>query len=402
MKLLSTAAQAALLLGVIGTGAASAQSAEPIKIGEINSYTGPIAAFTKVYRQGFDLAVDEINAKGGVLGRKLEVVYRDDNFSPADASRMANELVLNEKVDLLAGAFLSPIGLAIASYADKNHVLYVATEPLADNFTWGKTSSRYVYRVEEPISVTTKGFAKQAMTMKCTKWAGIGPISSAVTDMFNDFKADMANQPGFVWAGESMAPLGKVNPGATIDYLQRSGADCILSSHVGGDLVGVIREGKARGWYDKIQAINLQLGIPEWLNTLGENAPAGWYASGYPWDSIDIPAHKQFVADYQAKYGTPPGYGSVVGYLSVQAIAAGIAKTGSTDTEKMVEGFKGAEFDSIVGHSKWRADHQVDFGHWIGRIAMVDGKPKLVDTIYDITYPTEAEGLAMRSPEANK
>ena len=88
----------------------------PIKIGEINSYTA-IAAFTVPYRNGWTLAVEEINAAGGVLGRKLEVVSRDDGAKPEDAVRAAGELVSNEKVALLAGTFLSNIGLAVADYA---------------------------------------------------------------------------------------------------------------------------------------------------------------------------------------------------------------------------------------------------------------------------------------------
>src|ERR1700734_1309013 len=96
---------------------ALAQDKSPIIIGEINSYTGPVSGFTLPYRNGMQMAIDEINAKGGVIGRQLKVLHRDDNFSPADAVRLANELVLNEKVDLLAGTFLSPVGLAVANYA---------------------------------------------------------------------------------------------------------------------------------------------------------------------------------------------------------------------------------------------------------------------------------------------
>lgn len=390
------------LVGVIGAGEAAAQSSQPIKIGEINSYTGPIAAFTQVYRKGMDLAVEQVNASGGVLGRKLEVIHRDDNFSPADATTMANELVLNEKVDLLAGTFLSPIGLAVASYAQQNHVLFVATEPLTNQITWEK-GSRYVFRVEEPISHTTATFVQKAATLDCKKWAGTGPISEAITDMHNDFKASMAKkQPGFVWAGELLSPLGKMSPGATIDFLERSGADCVLNSQAGPDLVALLREGRARGYFDKVKVISLQTGIPEWLNTLNAEAPVGWTVSGYPWQSVTWPAHKKFVADYQAKYSSDPAFGSFIGYLSIQAIAAGITRAGSMDTEKMIKGFRGAEFDSIVGKSRWRLDHQLDLGGWIGTVAVKDGKALMVDSQY-ITegYPTEEEGLKRRPAGAN-
>ena len=94
-------------------GSLSAHAADPIKIGEINSYTA-LAAFTQPYKKGIELALEEINRAGGVLGRPLTVVFRDDGFKPADAARHAEELVTAEKVDLLAGTFSSGTGLAVA------------------------------------------------------------------------------------------------------------------------------------------------------------------------------------------------------------------------------------------------------------------------------------------------
>jgi branched-chain amino acid transport system substrate-binding protein len=94
----------AALLTVFSASIVNAQQ-DPIRIGEINSYTGPLASFTVPYRNGWQLAVEEINAKGGVLGRKLEVISRDDGAKPADAVKFAEELVRREKVDLIAGTF---------------------------------------------------------------------------------------------------------------------------------------------------------------------------------------------------------------------------------------------------------------------------------------------------------
>src|SRR5882762_4586294 len=166
--LVATAFASALI-----AGAAAAQDKPPIRIGEINSYTGPAAAFTLSYRDGINMAVDEINASGGVLGRKLEILFRDDNFSPADAVRLASELVLNQKVDLLAGTFLSPIALAVANYAQQKKVLFVAAEALTNQLTWEK-GSRYVFRIRNPMYMLTKMLVSKAEQMKCKRWAGLG------------------------------------------------------------------------------------------------------------------------------------------------------------------------------------------------------------------------------------
>ena len=119
------------VFSVFSLGTAVAQDG-PIRIGEINSYTGPLAAFTVPYRNGWELAVEQVNAGGGVLGRPLEVISRDDGGKPADAIKFAEELVRRENVDLLAGTFLSNIGLAVADFANRNKTLFVASEPLSD------------------------------------------------------------------------------------------------------------------------------------------------------------------------------------------------------------------------------------------------------------------------------
>src|SRR5690606_23593923 len=122
-----------------------AQGTQPIRIGEINSYTA-LPAFTLPYRNGWQLRVEQVNAAGGVLGRPLEVVWRDDAGRPQDAVRLAGELLDNEKVDLLAGTFFSHIGLAVSDFALQRKRLFVASEPLTDAIVWEK-GNRYTFRL---------------------------------------------------------------------------------------------------------------------------------------------------------------------------------------------------------------------------------------------------------------
>ena len=119
--------------------------ADDIKIGEINSYSG-LPQFTEPYRKGWQLAIEEINAKGGVDGKKLDVISKDDGGKPADAVTAANELVSNDGVALLAGTFFSNVGLAVADFAKQKKVLFVAGEPLTDAITWSK-GNRYTFRL---------------------------------------------------------------------------------------------------------------------------------------------------------------------------------------------------------------------------------------------------------------
>src|SRR5712692_6114470 len=116
-----------------------------IKIGELNSYKAQ-PAFLDPYKKGWEMAVEEINAKGGVLGKKLEVISRDDGSNPGDAVRVADELVTREGVNILTGTFLSNVGLAVAEFAGKKQVFFLASEPLTDKVTW-QNGNKYTFRL---------------------------------------------------------------------------------------------------------------------------------------------------------------------------------------------------------------------------------------------------------------
>src|ERR1700676_2767188 len=120
---------------ILASMANAAMAQSEIKIGEINSYS-LLPAFTEPYRKGWQLAVEEINAAGGVLGKKLVVISKDDGGKPADAVTAANELVSKDEVALLAGTFFSHIGLAVSDFAKQKKVFFLAAEPLTDAITW--------------------------------------------------------------------------------------------------------------------------------------------------------------------------------------------------------------------------------------------------------------------------
>src|SRR5581483_9073777 len=137
------AAAAAALAAPLAAGVVHAQGA--VKVGELNSYKSQ-PAFLEPYRKGWEMALDEINAKGGVLGRKLEVVSRDDGGNPGDAVRVAEELVSREGASLLTGTFLSHIGLAVTGFSKQKRVFFLAAEPLTDKITW-ENGNKYTYRL---------------------------------------------------------------------------------------------------------------------------------------------------------------------------------------------------------------------------------------------------------------
>src|SRR5215475_10203426 len=161
-----------LVLAVI-CGAGQAAELPPIKIGEISSYSA-LPVGTRGYRQGWELARDEINGKGGVLGRKLEIIARDDAGKPDVAITQAAQLVDGEQVDLLTGTILSHIGLAVADFAKQKQMYFLASQPLTDALIWEK-GNRYTFRLGPSTYTQASILAQEAAKFPARRWATIAP-----------------------------------------------------------------------------------------------------------------------------------------------------------------------------------------------------------------------------------
>jgi branched-chain amino acid transport system substrate-binding protein len=386
--------------GVLATPALiRAQGTQPIRIGEINSYTA-IPQFTLPYRKGWELAVAEINAKGGVLGRPLEVISRDDAGKPQDAVRFAGELVNDQKVDILGGTFLSHIGLAISDFALQNKKLFVASEPLADALVWEK-GNRYTYRLRPSTYMQAAMLVEEAAKLPAKRWVTVAPNYEYGQSAVKWFKTLLAAKRPDVSFGEEQWPaLGKIDAGATVQALLAAKPEAIFNVTFGADLTNFVRQGNTRGLFEGRAVVSMLTGEPEYLEPLGEETPNGWIVTGYPGEAVDTPANKAFIAAYKAKFNEIPKMGSVVGYGFIQGIEAGLRKTGGTDTEKMADGFAGAGFDTPIGNAVFRPiDHQSTLGTYVGKTAQRGGKGVMTDWRYadGAKYlPGDAEVRKMR------
>ena len=379
MRAISRWAQAALALALLGSPAVNAQ---PIKLGELNSYK-TFPAFLEPYKKGMELALEEVNRAGGVLGRPLELVVRDDNGNPGDAVRVAEELVAREKVDLLMGTFSSAVGLAVADFAKQRKVLFIASEPLTDKIVW-ESGNRYTFRLRPSTYMQTAMLVPAAAKLGKKRWAIVYPNYEYGTSATAAFKQQMiARQASGLEFVEVAVPLGKIDAGPVVQALIDAKPDAIFSSLFATDLAKFVREGELRGLVKDRPVFNLLGGEPEYLDPLKDEAPTGWYVTGYPWAAIATPEHKRFLDAYQAKFKDYPRQGSVVGYSAVMTVAAAIRKARSTDTAKLVAAMSGLVVDTPFGKVTFRAlDHQSTMGAYVGRIAVKDGKGMMVDWKY--------------------
>ncbi len=381
---------------LLATGASAQQT---IKIGELNSYKAQ-PAFLDPYKKGWELAVEEINAAGGVLGRKLEVISRDDGANPGDAVRVAEELVTREGVSMLTGTFLSHIGLAVTEFAGKRQVFFLAAEPLTDKITW-QNGNRYTFRLRASTYMQVAMLIPYAVESKKKRWALVYPnfeYGQSAAGWFKDMMK--AKVPDVEFVTEQAPPLGRVDAGAVVQAIDDAKPDGIFNVLFGADLAKLVREGTTRGTFKNRTVVSLLSGEPEYLDPLKEEAPVGWIVTGYPWDEINTPEHKGFAAAYQKRWNDYPRLGSIVGYITIKSLAAGIAKAGSTDTEKLISAFRGLKLDSPAGPIVYRAsDHQSTMGAWVGEIAMKGGRGTMRNFKYvdgAAVLPSDAEVKKLR------
>ncbi len=395
---MKTSVKVALAALVLATGMGRAM-AQDIKIGEINSYSG-LPAFTEPYRKGWQLAVEEINAAGGVLGKKFVVVSKDDGGKPADAVTAANELVSSEGVVMLTGTFFSNIGLAVADYAKQKKVLFLAAEPLTDAMTWSQ-GNKYTFRLRPSNYMQAAMLAEEAAKLPAKRWATIAPNYEYGQSAVAVFKQLLsAKRPDIEWVTEQWPPQGKIDAGAVVQAVAAAKPDAIFNVTFGPDLVKLVREGNTRGLYKDRVVVSLLTGEPEYLDPLKDEAPEGWIVTGYPWYSLKTPEHDAFLKAYQAKFNDYPRLGSIVGYLTMKAAAAIITKAGSTDTDKMIAAAEGLSMGTPLGPIVFRAiDHQSTLGAFVGKTAVKDGKGVMVDWSYrdGAAYlPSDAEVKKLR------
>jgi len=377
----SLAALAALALATpLLPGQAHAQSV--YKIGEINSYKAQ-PAFLEPYKKGMELAIEQVNAGGGVQGKKLQLVTRDDNGNPGDAVRAAEELLAREKVDVLTGTFLSHVGLAMTDFARQKKVFFLAAEPLTDKIVW-ENGNRYTFRLRPSTYMQVAMLVPEAVQLRKKRWALVYPNYEYGQSAVATFKALMkAAQPDVEFVAEQATPLGKVDAGSVVQALADAKPDAIFNVLFAADLAKFVREGNTRGLFQGRGVVSLLSGEPEYLDTLKGETPDGWIVTGYPWQAIQTPEHKAFLDAYQKRFGDYPRAGSVVGYNAILSLAAGLQRAGSADTERLIAAFRGLQLDTPFGPITYRAqDHQSTMGAFVGKTKQENGRGVMVDFRY--------------------
>ncbi len=375
---IATSLMASLTFGA----AATAQDSEEIRIGEINSYK-IFPAFLEPYKNGMALAAEQANENGGINGRKLKIIIRDDAGNQGNAIKEAQALVSRDKVHALTGGFLSNIGLALADFASHKKVFYLASEPLTDKLVWADGND-YTYRLRTSTYMQVAMLVPEAVKLNKKRWALVYPNYEYGQSAVDTFKTLMKQaQPDVEFVASQATPLNKVDAGSVVQALGDAKPDAIFNALFGPDITKFVRAGTTRKLFENTPVVSLLTGEPEYLDTLGADTPKGWIVTGYPWQFIDTPEHKAFLDAYQKRFNDYPRLGSIIGYMAIKSLAEGFRKAGTTDTEALVKAFSGLQLTSPFGEITYRPqDHQSTLGAYVGKLDIKDNKGIMTDIKY--------------------
>lgn len=339
-----------------------------IKVGIVDTYTGPATTFTMDVLDGFKLAVNKINAGGGVLGMKIDYATRDEKFKPDIGLNMAKELVLKEKVDILMGTINSATTLAISDFVRKEKIPFFVTFAKSDKIV-GEKGHKYIFNMNENTAMAGRAAALALSKKPFVKYWIAGDdyeYGHAIAD--NVWNNLVKMKPQVKKVGESWWKVGEADFTPYITQILAAKPDFIIVATGGSGMVNFQKAAKATGLSQKIPfyqhtAAELSVTKPQ-----GANAPEGVYGTAnYFYYYPDTSTNKAFVEEFKKAYNREPRIGALYGYMTAQYIAEGYKKAGKKDTEAFVKVLAGMTLDSPVGPLSIRAcDHQLELPMYFG------------------------------------
>lgn len=376
MKLYVGATMAALAL----CGAAAAQD-KPIKIGVATALTGAYGDLGQQVKRAVDFAVDEVNAKGGIDGRKVETQYLDTQ-ARADIARQQAEKLVNDGYSILTGSIASGEALGIAPMLERWGAVMVGTVPKADALTGAECSPRF-FRANVPDYADAAAVGSWLGTQNEKKWAVMGSDTAWGRNSGASF-SKTAKGLGRDITTEGYAGLGTNDFAPYIQKILASGADGVWVALAGRDAINFAQQAKQFGLIDKLKIAGVSFVTDNTVKTLGDISKGINGIINYS-ATLDTPANKAFVDAWSKKYaGTWPANFEGDTYIGMQVLFAGIAKARSGDPENVAKALSGIQVDTVIGKVNMRAqDNQIARSNYFGQVQEQNGnlRPVITTTV---------------------
>lgn len=388
-KIVSVFTFMSLIMGLFAFGSLSL-AADEIKVGIIDTYSGPPSSYALDVLDGFKLALNKINAGGGVLGKKITFVTRDDKFKVDLGLTAAKELIMRENVNILVGTINSAVTLAVSDLAQKEKVPFLVTYAKSSNIT-GAKGHKFVFSMNENTEMIGKaaaiGLAKRPFV---NYWiAGDDyEYGHAVADaVWNHLKKV---KPDVKLLGQSWWKVGEPDFTPYITSILSAKPDAVIVATGGAGCIPFLKAAKNTGFNEKVPFYMHTATELSTMKPLGLDAPEGVIgSSNYYFYYPETPENKVFVEEFKKAYGRDPSFGSLIGWFTANFIAKSYEKAGKVDPEKFSEALSGMTIDSPVGKLTVRQqDNQLMLPMFMGVTKKAPGYDFLIATDI-ITIPAE-------------
>jgi len=373
-----------------------AEAQKPIKVGMPLPLSGPPALFGDPASKGAMMFVEELNAKGGVLGRKIELIVRDSKADANEAVRIAREMILKDNVDFLVGTLTSAEGPAVSVVAKENKIVFIAPIPKTDQLTAADKLHPYVFRVAANTTIEGRSAAEIVAKWPVTKVATIAfdyaygqDVTRAFVDQIKKIK------PSVQIVDQQWPKLGEQDYNPFINAQMAKKPEAIVSSIWGGFFVTYSKQAKALGMFDAVKYNFIGLGeaaTPETTKSMGADYPVGIWGNSYDafyWGETQ--AHRDYTQRI-AKYlkDDYPSSWAIQGYIGMEFLAEAIKKAGSTDSDKVSKALLGLTIDTPIGKQTIREkDHQANRGQLYGKTVMDPKYPFAIMKPIEYVDPTK-------------
>lgn len=372
------------LVASVSTAPAEAQA--PIKIGASLSLTGTYGKIGAYQKEGYEICADDLNAKGGLLGRKVEIVVYDDQSMPATGVRLYEKLITEDRVDAVMGPYSSPITEAVANVTEKYQKVMVT--PLAATTSIFKKGRKYLFMVISPAEVYLEGLIDMA-AKRGLKTVAIVNEDTLFAKTAADGAADLAKKKGLQVVLKEAYPKGNTDFSAVLTKIKALNPDVVAGSTYFDDAVAIIRQMRELDVNPKMLGVTVGGDLPEFYEVLKKNAEFVYGAT--QWDgSLPYPGAKEFAAAFKKKFKHEPSYHAAAGYAGCLIYAEGVRRAKTLEADKVRTEILGLKMRTAFG------DYAVDqdgfqTAHKMVTLQWQDGKIQIV-------WPDELSNGKVRFP----
>jgi branched-chain amino acid transport system substrate-binding protein len=375
----------ALACAVVAVMSSAALANDPIKIGYPMPLSGPASVYGVPITKGAEMAVQEINAKGGVLGRQLELIERDSKASADEAVRLARELIIKNNVDFLVGTLTSAEAPAVSTIAKENKIVFIAPTSKTVQLTSPKNLHPYIFRLASNTDIDgSSGATIIAGWKEVKRVATIAPDYAYGRDAVTAFVAYIKKaRPDIEIVDQQWPKLGQSDFTPFITAQMGAKPDAIFCDVFGGDFVTLAKQAAPLGYFKMVDNRVVdggEVGTTDAAVALGADYPYGIWSDAYDpviWPGTEPAEHKAYIERLKAFTKEPYGSGwAIMGYTAVTALAEAITKAGDTKSDNVSKALLGLTFDTPVGKRTFNADtHETAMGEFWGQMVKDPAHP---------------------------